>query len=58
VPAAASRALGGLPLGLAHGVKLIRSIAANAAVRWEDVAYDANDDAVKFRKEMEATLRA
>jgi predicted homoserine dehydrogenase-like protein len=54
VPAAASRALGGLPLGLAHGVKLERAIAAGEPVRWEDVAYDASDDAVKLRREMEA----
>ena len=25
-------------------------------VRWDDVAYDASDDAVRFRREMEATL--
>ena len=53
LPAAASCALGGLPLGLAHGVTLKRSIAANTPVRWDDVNYDANDDAVKFRREME-----
>ena len=55
MPAEASRALGGLPLGLAHGVKLKRAIGANAPVRWEDVAYDADDPAVRFRREMEAT---
>ncbi len=56
MPAAASRALGGLPLGLAHGVKLRRGIAAGAPVRWEDVSFDANDAAVKVRREMEATF--
>ena len=56
MPAAASKALGGLPLGLAHGVKLTRAVAANAPVRWDDVSYDASDDAVRFRREMEATL--
>ena len=45
---------GGLPLGLAHGVKLTRAVAANTPVRWDDVAYDAAADAVKFRREMEA----
>ncbi len=58
LPAAASRALGGLPLGLAHGVTLTRDVAANKPVRWEDVRYDANDDAVKLRREMEAAFGA
>ena len=53
MPAAASRAFGGLPLGLAHGVKLERAIAAGEPVRWDDVAHDASDDAVKLRREME-----
>jgi predicted homoserine dehydrogenase-like protein len=47
----------GLPLGLAHGVKLVRDIAAGALVRWDDVAFDAHDDAVLLRREMEASLR-
>jgi predicted homoserine dehydrogenase-like protein len=53
VPARESLRLGGLPLGLAHGVKLVRPVAANAPVRWDDVTYDAGADAVKFRREME-----
>ncbi len=56
MPAADSVAVGGLPLGLAHGVSLKRAITAGAPVRWEDVAYDADDAAVKFRREMEAAL--
>ncbi len=55
-PALASCALGGLPLGLAHGVTLKRSIAANAPVRWDDVVYDAGNDAVSFRREMETAF--
>ncbi len=57
MPAADSLALGGLPLGLAHGVKLARAVAANAPVRWDDVEYDANSDAVRFRREMERLFR-
>ena len=52
-PAQESIALGGLPLGLAHGVKLIRPVKAGQAVSWNDVAFDANSTAVKFRREME-----
>jgi predicted homoserine dehydrogenase-like protein len=54
MPAAASKLLGGLPLGLAHGVVLKRAVAANEPVRWDDVAFDAADDAVRFRREMES----
>jgi predicted homoserine dehydrogenase-like protein len=57
-PAAASLALGGLPLGLAHGVRLKRAIATNAPVRWDDVEFDPNADAVKFRREMERAFGA
>ena len=52
-PAEDSLALGGLPLGLAHHVKLLNPVAAGAPVRWSDVAYDANDTAVRVRREME-----
>jgi predicted homoserine dehydrogenase-like protein len=52
-PAADSLALGGLPLGLAHDVKLLHPIAADAPVRWSDVQIDASATAVKFRREME-----
>lgn len=43
-----------LPLGLAHGWKLLRAVPAGKPVRWSDVACDANSTAVKFRREMEA----
>ena len=56
LPAADSLALGGLPLGLAHGVKLVRPIPAHAVVRWDDVAIDAANVAVGFRREMEAAF--
>jgi predicted homoserine dehydrogenase-like protein len=55
MPATASKMLGGLPLGLAHGMALKRAIGAGEQVRWEDVQFDANDEAVRFRREMEAT---
>jgi predicted homoserine dehydrogenase-like protein len=56
LPAAASLTQHGLPLGLAHGVKLRRKIAAHAIVRWDDVDIDAGNDAVRFRREMERTF--
>lgn len=56
-PAAFSLAAGFLPLGLAHQVKLKRDIAAGECLRWTDVDYDANDFAVRTRREMEAAFR-
>lgn len=53
LPARESLALGGLPLGLAHGVKLLRPVAAGQAVGWDDVAFDPDATAVRFRREME-----
>jgi predicted homoserine dehydrogenase-like protein len=56
VPAACSLDDGLLPLGLAHGVKLTSDIAEGACLKWTDVAYDANDSAVRVRREMEGAF--
>jgi predicted homoserine dehydrogenase-like protein len=56
VPAERSLAEGLLPLGLAHQVALKRDLAEGESLRWSDVAYDANDLAVKVRREMEAAF--
>jgi predicted homoserine dehydrogenase-like protein len=53
MPAPASLAIGGLPLGLAHGLELKRPVSAGAAVTWADVAINPHDTAVRFRREME-----
>jgi predicted homoserine dehydrogenase-like protein len=56
MPAQRSLDLGLLPLGLAQKVKLTRDIAAGEMVRWDDVAYDPTDEAVRVRREMEAAF--
>ena len=56
MPAADSLAQGCLPLGLAHGWKLTRPVAAGEALRWSDVAVDAGVPAVRLRREMEDVL--
>ena len=56
MPAEASLAQGCLPLGLAHGVKLLKPIRAGEPIRWSDVAFDANLPAVKLRREMESAF--
>jgi predicted homoserine dehydrogenase-like protein len=53
VPAAASLAAGTLPIGLAHGVVLRNGVAAGQIVRWQDVIFDENDQAISLRREME-----
>ncbi len=53
MPAGDSLALGGLPLGLAHGIKLAKPVKAGAPLSWSDVAFDAQSPAVRFRREME-----
>lgn len=58
MPSEDSLARGCLPLGLAHGWKLVKPVAAGEPVRWTDVAYDANAVAVKARREMESLFRA
>jgi predicted homoserine dehydrogenase-like protein len=52
-PAAQSLREGGLPLGLAHKVRLRNAVAAGQPVRWDDVEIDASLPAVQFRREME-----
>jgi predicted homoserine dehydrogenase-like protein len=54
LPAAKSRALGGLPLGLAHDVKLLRPVAQGQCVTCADVAIDTGTRAYRLRREMEA----
>ncbi len=56
MPAADSLKRGGLPLGLAHGVKLKNDIAAGLPLLWSDVDIDETDDTVRFRREMEAAF--
>ena len=56
MPATDSKRLGGLPIGLAHKVKMLRNVAAGKPVTWSDVAFDKKNEAVKFRREMEKTF--
>jgi len=53
LPAAASAAMGGLPLGLAHDVKLVRPVKQGQSLTWGDVAMDTSSRAWLLRREME-----
>jgi predicted homoserine dehydrogenase-like protein len=53
LPAAKSAAMGGLPLGLAHDVKLVRSVRKGQSLTWADVQMDTSTPAYKIRRQME-----
>ena len=53
LPAATSLERGGLPIGLARGLPLVREVEEGALVRWDDVESSPSDEAVLFRREME-----
>jgi predicted homoserine dehydrogenase-like protein len=45
--------MGGVPLGLAHDLKVIRPVAKGQSLTWGDVAIDTGMQAYRIRKEME-----
>jgi predicted homoserine dehydrogenase-like protein len=53
LPAATSARIGGLPLGLAHQVRLRRPVAQGRCVTWADVDIDTTTRAYTLRREME-----
>ena len=53
LPAATSASIGGLPLGLAHGVRLTRPVAIGQSLCWDDVAIDTSSLAYRTRRAME-----
>ena len=57
VPAETSLAVGAVPIGLAHGLRLRSPVPAGRPIRWSDVTYDATGQAIGFRLEMEALFR-
>lgn len=54
MPAASSRRLGALPIGLAHRVRLLRPVKAGTPVSQADVALDEGAAVVRARRDMEA----
>lgn len=57
MPANRSLDIGGLPIGLAHRVKLVNDVAKDQQVRWADVEIDMTSQAVQVRKQMEDAAR-
>jgi predicted homoserine dehydrogenase-like protein len=58
LPAQTSARLGGLPLGLAHDVKMTRAVKKGQSLSWGDVAIDTTTAAYRLRREMESTFAA
>jgi predicted homoserine dehydrogenase-like protein len=58
MPAAESLRLGGLPIGLANRVPLIRDVPLGAPVTWADLRIDETDATYRYRREMEAAFAA
>ena len=58
LPAATSLRMGGLPLGLAHGVKVVRPVAQGQSLSWDDVAMDTTLPAYRIRMEMQEMFAA
>ena len=54
LPVGRSLALGAVPLGLAHDVRLKRDVAAGAVVTWDDVEINTSTRAYELRKRLEA----
>ncbi|MCP1428203.1 putative homoserine dehydrogenase-like protein [Microbacterium foliorum] len=57
-PASTSLATHALPLGLAHGARVIRDVPKDQTVSWADVELDESLFAVKIRRELESEFRA
>jgi predicted homoserine dehydrogenase-like protein len=58
LPAQKSMHMGGLPLGLAHDVKVARPIRKGQSLTWADVSVDETTRAYRIRREMEGMFGA
>ena len=57
MPAEISLEVEGLPIGLAHGLKLKRDIKRDEGLSWADVEFSEKSQVVAVRREMEAIFR-
>ena len=53
LPAETSMRIGGVPLGLAHGIKLVRPVKKGECLGWGDVAMDTSTRAYRLRQALE-----
>ena len=57
MPAEDSLAIEGLPIGLAHGLKLKRDVKKDQGLSWQDVEWSLKSQVVAVRREMEEMYR-
>lgn len=57
MPAAKSAQAGGVPLGLAHDIKVVRPVPAGQSLTWNDVAMDTTTRAWAIRQEMQESFQ-
>ena len=53
MPADKSLKMGGLPIGLAHRIRLRNNVGVDQQISWDDVEINPDEQAVSVRKEME-----
>ncbi|MDP7398908.1 MAG: SDR family oxidoreductase, partial [Lentisphaeria bacterium] len=53
LPAGESIGIGGLPIGLAHGIELTNDVAAGQLLTWADVTICEDDETYQYRRRME-----
>ncbi|MSP13456.1 MAG: flagellar biosynthesis protein FlgA [Chloroflexi bacterium] len=58
IPAEKALRAGTLPIGLAHHLKLKQSVPAGHLLTWADVEFDARNQAIALRREMETQFRS
>jgi len=58
LPSGKSVQMGGLPLGLAHGIRVLRPVKKGQSLCWADAAVDTSTHACRIRREMEAMFAA
>jgi len=58
IPATRSLELGALPIGLAHGARVIRPVKRDAVIGFADVVLEGDDDVLVLRREMERGIAA
>ena len=57
VPAETSLQMGALPIGLAHDLRLTKNVNEGDAVKWSDVEFNHQNEAISFRLEMDTIFR-
>ena len=58
IPVTRSLALGALPIGFAHGARVIRPVKRDTIISFADVVIAGDDDVLALRREMERSAAA